>query len=168
MTRVNRTISTALHVHEELCLKKQSWPPGYIPGLHPYEYHVRYSTITLSCNIFQYQPNWPLVQINHLLARLIDEFGDPGQQDNELYNGRDIVYQWREGALASGMTVFHVMLPPSPREWREFTYGKLVNAVIGVNHIRMAYPDLSMCCNVLNEVRGVDRMEGAISLVYVG
>lgn len=69
--------------------------------------------------------------------------------------------------MISGMTLFQVTLPPLPREWRDLTFGKLVNAIIGVNHIRLAYPNLSMCCNVLNQVRGVERIEGSVSLVYV-
>lgn len=76
-------------------------------------------------------------------------YGDPRQQDNEVYNGRDPLYSWFEGYPGEGQTAVYVNLAyVSGHDLGALTYGHLVNALIGVNQIRHAYPELAMCCNI--------------------
>ncbi len=80
------------------------------------------------------------------------QFSDPHQQDKEVYNGRSKRYTWFEGYSGVGTTAVDVILGyATGHDLRALTYGQLVNALIGVNQIRLAYPKLDMCCNISNE-----------------
>jgi hypothetical protein len=80
------------------------------------------------------------------------QFGNPHQQDDEVYNGRDEQYTWFEGYPGVGTTAVDVNLAYATGHiLGALTYGQLVNALIGVNQIRLEYPKLDMCCNILNE-----------------
>jgi len=116
---------------------------------------VRHSYITLACNTFIYEPLQNNTQIDRLLRRLMVQFSNPRQQDNEVYNGRDERYSWLAGYLGAGETAVDVILTfATEHNLRALTYGQLVNALVGVNHIRLEYPKLDMCCSILNNVKG--------------
>ena len=94
-------------------------------------------------------------------------FGNPWEQDNEVYDGRELTYHWEEKTAEEGMQYVMVSVQNADEKaCYALTYGQLANAINGVNWIRLHYPMLDMCCNIENEARGRIWNNGMITLAW--
>ena len=156
--------STWLHV---LTCGNFRYPPGYVPKLRNYIHHVPYSSISLSCYHFEYEPHTDHNMIDRILKRMMARFGNPRQQDNEFYDGDQFTHVWHERTAQEGMQYVMVSVQDANNhDYGALTYGQLADAITGINWIRLRYPMLDMCCNILNQARGRSWTNGFIMLAW--
>ncbi|KAL8855123.1 MAG: hypothetical protein Q9221_000029 [Calogaya cf. arnoldii] len=137
------------------------FPPDYPQS--QYKYHVRFSTITLTC-IFRYKPRIKSNQVDAVLQKSITHYGDPGKQDDLVYKG--VARAWDVHNSQENEGVTYLTIRVNTGNPREMTYGHAVNALVGVNRIRMQWPKLDMHCRIHNIFRNRDIDLGDIELFY--
>ena len=137
------------------------FPPGY-PKTE-YRYQVRFSTITLACT-FRYKPRIKQYQVDAVLKRSMLHFSDPRKQDDEVYQG--VARAWDTHKSDENEGVTYLTIRVNVRNRREMTYGDAVDAITGVNRIRLEWPKLDMGCRIHNIFQGRDVDLGDIELYY--
>ncbi|KAL8674408.1 MAG: hypothetical protein Q9168_001200 [Polycauliona sp. 1 TL-2023] len=139
----------------------QVFPPGYPKT--PYRYQVRSSTITLAC-VFRWKPRIKQYQVNAVLQKSIMHYGDPEQRNDLVYKGVARAWDVHKSDENEGATYLTIRV--NVRNRREMTYRQAINALIGVNQIRLEYPELDMGCRIHNIDKGRDVDLGDIELYY--
>ncbi|KAL8837821.1 MAG: hypothetical protein Q9176_005455 [Flavoplaca citrina] len=142
-------------------LQGGQFPPGY-PKTE-YRYQVRFSNITLACT-FRYKPRIKQYQVDAVLKRSMLRFSDPRKQDDEVYQG--VARAWDTHKSDENEGVTYLTIRVNVRNRREMTYGDAVDAIIGVNRIRLQWPKLDMGCRIHNIFQGRDVDLGDIELYY--
>ncbi|KAL8779503.1 MAG: hypothetical protein Q9213_006915 [Squamulea squamosa] len=139
---------------------------GVFPPEYPksqYQYHVRFSTITLKC-VFRYKPRIKQYQVDAVIRKSIAYYGDPEKQNDLVYQGAARAWDVHNQKENEGVTYLTIRV--NTRNPREMTYGHAVHALIGVNRIRTQWPKLDMGCRIYNTVKDRDIDLGDIELFY--
>ena len=114
-----------------------SFPPGPSPE-GPYEYHVRYSNVILNFTHYALNHHRNELEVEAVIQQAIAA-ADPSLR-------RITMSAWPE-TWSSGSLILVVI--PSQLSIRLMTWGTWANALIGLNHFRLAYPGLDVCFRIL-------------------
>lgn len=132
-------------------MSRISYPPGYVPG-EPYPYYVRHTSILLRCSDFLPELGQNSTQIDQLLKRLVAIFGNPREQDREFFSNPHPT-AWIQRERPYGAAYFSIR-SQGVEDTTRLTYGQILGAIIGLNQLRLNYPKLDICCQVINVVQG--------------
>ncbi|KAL8634996.1 MAG: hypothetical protein Q9228_007470 [Teloschistes exilis] len=89
--------------------------------------------------------------MDQLMKKLVAVFGNPREQDREFFL-HPHPNAWMQGESPYGTALFGIRKPDMEDETR-LTYGHIMGAIIGLNQLRLNYPKLDICCQVINVVR---------------
>ncbi|KAL8730186.1 MAG: hypothetical protein Q9166_004269 [cf. Caloplaca sp. 2 TL-2023] len=119
--------------------------------------------MTLSCDPFIYEPLTNTTQIDIVLKAVVNIYIDPQKRNIPLphYN-----MAWREPTGDDFCAVLMVMAPWDGGRPPTLTGGNLLNAVIGINRIRLAYPKLNFACSMFDDGKEPWVYIGQVELLY--
>ena len=88
-----------------------------------------------------------------LLKRCMHSFGDPNKRDNPVYGHSSLAWYGNEGSWEEGITTLALDVFDVKSRQYQITYGVIVDALLGLNRIRLRYPKLEMSCMIINDMR---------------
>ena len=144
-----------------------SFPPGYVPWKTPYNYTIPGSTTELRCGSFLDEPKQNTTEVSAVILKIKRQYGNPQQANREVYNGRDLTYDFITGdpsktdAAAIHVSLLHVEIGLK----HALTYGRLIHAVEGVDYIRTTYPGLDFLCSIYGRSLVQNFDHGVIALL---
>ncbi|KAL8683050.1 MAG: hypothetical protein Q9186_000960 [Xanthomendoza sp. 1 TL-2023] len=145
------------------------FPAHWGPDGH-WHYAVRYSTVVLDCLHFEAQEYSNQTKVDRLMQRIRMMLSDPRKRNTPFHHPSPVPgkYFYREPAYGA---VDHASLAidlPAEEEGllEKCTYGDLLNGMIGVNHIRLSYPELDFNCQLYNKAYETE-VDQAIAVIYL-
>ncbi|KAI4147143.1 MAG: hypothetical protein L6R39_003218 [Caloplaca ligustica] len=161
-------IASSKSVVDSAGLQVPRYPPGY--PARPYSYRVRNSDIILHCWKFDAQPHQNPTAIDLIFSRIAHQYGDAPHRNDEVFpttqhGGRSwFEEQPDESDMGLILSLSNVGRVPETK----MTYGDFLDAIHGLNYIRLTYPELDIRTVIYKKI-GEQRVQlGLLWLEWIG